>query len=106
MGPQSRQSARLLSSRPNWFPLFTRMRVLPPPHLWFQKGGTHHCTYAMSSNILDVLTGTRFAGFFYPYKLVLHYKLLRRCQAFYAPLVIMSLLGPKTDICRQDSLLK
>jgi hypothetical protein len=27
-----------LSSRPNWLPPFTRMRVLPP-HLWFQKGG-------------------------------------------------------------------
>jgi hypothetical protein len=41
-----------------------------------------------SSNILNVLTGTRFAGLFYPYKSVLHYKLLRRRQAFYAPLVM------------------
>ncbi len=105
-----------LSSRPNWLPPFTRMRVLPPPHLWFQKGGGHtswrergvgeepyyesctnalwtvcssqrgqspppppphnasvnHCTYAMIRNILNVPTGTNFAGFFYTNKSMLH----------------------------------
>ena len=29
------------------------------------KKYTHHFTYAMSRNILNVLTGTHFAGFFY-----------------------------------------
>jgi hypothetical protein len=29
------------------------------------KEYTHHCTYAMSRDILNVLTGTHFAGFFY-----------------------------------------
>jgi hypothetical protein len=29
------------------------------------KEYTHHCTYVMSRNILNVLTGTHFAGFFY-----------------------------------------
>ena len=47
--------------------------------------------YAMSLNILNAPTGTRFAGFFYTNKSKLHKKLLRRVQAIYAPLVMVSL---------------
>ncbi len=36
-------------------------------------------------------TGTHFAGFFYTNKTMLHKKLLRCCQTFYAPLVMVSL---------------
>jgi hypothetical protein len=45
----------------------------------------------MSLNILNAPMGTRFAGFFYTNKSMLHKKLLRRSQAFYAPLVMVSL---------------
>jgi hypothetical protein len=36
------------------------------------KKNIHNCTYSMSLNILNVPTGTNFAGFFYTNKSMLH----------------------------------